>query len=392
MEIPRIKHLLNCDLDTLDPQHFMTGELLFNDVKAYSALGEHRTSGNADRDTSAWLAEQLTGLGFASKLLPFRVRQFQFQAARLLVNNRSIPCFPLWFPRATAPFHSTVAHGEIKGRVAIARLPAGGAMTPAHLAVLQPLIDAGASAIVAVTPSESGELVALNSPANAEPWPVPIVLAGPAEEINLRGAIDLGISIQGRDEARAEAFETVGEIGTGEKRIVISTPSSGWFHCAGERGPGIAIWLALARWASHRELKARYTFVASSGHELGEQGMHHFLASQAPAPDEINVWLHLGASIAARGSTRRLMTNRPEWLPVLSRNFASMADLRPEVTQTPVGELGQLAGLKYPCFGIAGGHTLFHSPSDLPSTTSAAMLEPVGQALLRTVAELESNL
>lgn len=43
-------------MDTLDPQHFMTGELLFNDVKAYSALGEHRTAGKVDRDTSAWLA------------------------------------------------------------------------------------------------------------------------------------------------------------------------------------------------------------------------------------------------------------------------------------------------------------------------------------------------
>jgi hypothetical protein len=48
--------------------------------------------------------------------------------------------------------------------------------------------------------------------------------------------------------------------------------------------------------------------------------------------------------------------------------------------------------LKYPCFGIAGGHTLFHSPGDLPETTSAAMLEPVGQALLRTLVDLESDL
>ena len=49
-------------IDSLDPQHFMTGELLFNDVKAYSALGEHRTAGKVDRDTSAWLAKQLEGL------------------------------------------------------------------------------------------------------------------------------------------------------------------------------------------------------------------------------------------------------------------------------------------------------------------------------------------
>ena len=379
-------------MDTLDPQHFMAGEFLFNDVKAYSALGEHRTASKVDRDTSAWLAKQLEGFGFTSKLLPFPVRQFQFDSARLVANGRPIPCFPLWLPRATPLLQAAIARASTKGCVAIARFPKGGAMTPAHRAVIQPLIDAGAAAIIGVTPSDSGELVAINSTAGAEPWPVPILLVGPPEEMNLRGAIDVAISIQGREDLRAEAFETIGEIGTGNKRIVISTPSSGWFRCAGERGPGIAIWLALARWSSHRESNIRYTFVASSGHELGEQGMHNFLTGPAPRPDETGVWLHLGASIAARGSTRRLMTNRKEWMPVLSRNFSAIGDLTPEVTDAPPGELAQLTKLGYRCFGIAGGHTLFHSPGDLPVTTSAAMLEPVGQALLRTVADLESQL
>lgn len=381
-------------MDALDPQHFMTGEFLFNDVKAYSALGEHRTASKVDRDTSAWLAKQIEAFGFTSKLVPFRVRQFQFDAARLTANGRSIPCFPLWFPRATGsePVRSAMARGSMKDRIAIARLPKGGAISPAHIAIIQPLIEADVAAIIGVTPSESGEVIALNSTADAKPWPVPILLVGPAEEMNLRGAIEVTISIGGRDEPRAEAFETVGEIGTGKKHIVISTPSSGWFHCAGERGPGIAMWLALARWSSHRESSVRYTFVASSGHELGEWGMRHFLATQAPRPEEVDVWLHLGASIAARGSTRRLLTNRREWLPFLSRNFGAIGDLQPELTENPVGELAQLTKLGYRCFGIAGGHTLFHSAGDLPSTTSAAMLEPSGQALLRTIANLESKL
>jgi hypothetical protein len=380
-------------MEILDPQHFMSGELLYNDVKAYSALGEHRTASDADKKTSEWLAKQLEGFGFNSKLAPFRVRQFQFASARLTVNGRAVPCFPLWLPRATtSELRAVIAHGSVKHAVAIARLPRGGAITPGHLAVIQPLIDEGAAAIIGVTPSESGELVVLNSAFDAKPWPVPILLVGPAEEMLLRGATEARISIDGRAEERAEAFEVVGEIGRGKKRFVVSTPSSGWFHCAGERGPGIAIWLALARWVSHRESNARYTFVASSGHELGEQGMHHFLSSDAPRPDQVTAWLHLGASIAARGTTRRLMTNRSEWLPILSRHFAAMADLAPQVTTTPVGELGQLAALKYPCFGIAGGHTLFHSPGDLPDTTSAAMLEPVGQALLRALVDLESDL
>ena len=381
-------------MDTLDPQHFMTGEFLFNDVKAYSALGEHRTASKVDRDTSAWLAKQLEGFGFTSKLVPFRVRQFQFESARLTASGRSIPCFPLWPPRATGPVRAPIARATVKGCVAIARFPKGGAMTPAHRAVIQPLIEAGAAAIIGLTPSDSGELVAVNSTADAEPWPVPILLVGPPEgDESARRERCEAISIQGREGPRAVAFETIGEIGTGNKRIVISTPSSGWFHCAGERGPGIAMWLALARWSSHRESSLRYTFVASSGHELGEQGMHSFLTGSAPRPDQVSIWLHLGASIAARGSTRRLMTNRKEWLWDLSRNFGSTSDLTPEVTDDPPGELAQLVEAWLPMFsGIAGGHTLFHSPGDLPVTTSAKMLEPVGQALLRTIADLESSL
>jgi hypothetical protein len=381
-------------LDALDPQHFMTGEFLYNDVKAYSALGEHRTATPSDRKTSEWLAKQLEAFGFTSKLVPFRVRQFQFESSSLVADSRSIPCFPLWIPKSTGrePVRSGIARGTVKGKIAVVRLPKGIAITPAHRAAIEPLVAAGAAAIVAVTPSDSGELVALNSTADAVPWPVPILLVGPSEEVNLRGAIDVLISIQGQEEPRAEAFATIGEIGTGKRRIVISTPSSGWFHCAGERGPGIAIWLALARWASHRESRFRYIFVASSGHELGEQGMHHYLTSQAPHPDEVHAWLHLGASIAVKGSTRRLMTNHRDWLPVLNRNFATIGDLRPEVNDNPLGELAQLMKLGYPCFGIAGGHTLFHSPGDLPSTTNAPMLEPVGQAIMRTIADLESNL
>jgi hypothetical protein len=378
-------------MEILDPQHFMTGEFLFNDVKGYSALGEHRTASEADRKTSEWLSKQLEGFGFTSKLVPFRVRQFHFSSATLTANGRSIPCFPLWMPRENGTVRALVAHGPAKGRIAIARLPKGIALTAAHLAVIQPLIDAGVAGIIAVTPSESGELVALNSN-RTEPWQVPILLVGPAEEVKLRGATDVAISIEGRDEPRAEAFDAVGEIGIGKKHIVISTPSSGWFHCAGERGPGIALWLALARWSSHRDSNAHYSFVASSGHELGELGMHQYLKTQAPRPEEVDVWLHLGASIAAQGTTRRLMTNRRQWLPIVSRHFSSIADLQPEVTAAPAGELGQLANLKYPCLGIAGGHTLFHSPGDLPFTTSAAMLEPVGQALLRTIVDLESDL
>ena len=46
------------------------------------------------------------------------------------------------------------------------------------------------------------------------------------------------------------------------------------------------------------------------------------------------------------------MTNRKAWLAVLSRNFVSMGDLQPEVTDAPPGELAQLVKLGYRSFGV----------------------------------------
>lgn len=30
--------------------------------------------------------------------------------------------------------------------------------------------------------------------------------------------------------------------------LAVSTPTSGWFNCGGERGPGIAVFLSLVSW------------------------------------------------------------------------------------------------------------------------------------------------
>ena len=83
-----------------------------------------------------------------------------------------------------------------------------------------------------------------------------------------------------------------------ENLIVVSTPQSGWFRCAAERGPGIALFLGLARWASKRTSGSSFLFVSTSGHELGALGMRVFHDELAPRPERVLCWIHLGAGIA----------------------------------------------------------------------------------------------
>ncbi|HEV8145692.1 MAG TPA: hypothetical protein VGP79_04905 [Bryobacteraceae bacterium] len=407
-------------IEQLDPQHFMTGAYLYKDVQAYAALGEHRTATEVDRKTSQWLRQQLEGFGFSARLEPFTVRQFFLERAELTLDGAAkIPCFPLWPPLATGatPRRARIvpsgpgADGDVRGAIALVKLPPGGALTATspHAAMLMRLIEAGVVGIIGVSPSITGEPIALNSDRSNEPWSVPILLIGEAQEAAVRAARQAAIVIAGRDNPQAEAFEVIGTLRTttveGSKHFVVSTPSSGWFRCAGERGPGIAIWLALARWASHRETASRFTFVASAGHELHEQGMRHFLDRFAPQPAEVAAWLHLGAGVAAydwaregdqlrrlnRGyQSRRLLTNRREWGNLLTRTFVSVRDLQFDITDTPPGELAQLAARGYKAFGVVGAHPYHHTPGDTDRTSGPEILEPVGQALLRTLAALET--
>jgi hypothetical protein len=392
-------------IEKLDPQRFLTGEYLYNDVKAYAALGEHRTAGAPDRRTSEWLKQQLEGFGFITDLHPFAVRQFFLERSELALDGATkIPCFPLWPPRAGAV---TAPVGNARGEIAVVRFPAAGAMNQrsGHLEILRPTFEAGAAAIVAITPSVTGEPIALNFDHGQERWPVPILLAGEAHDSAIRAARRATIVIEGRDEPRAEAFEVVGTNGQRGDHFIVSTPSSGWFRCAGERGPGIALWLALARWSSHRETAARFTFVASSGHELHEQGMRYFLEKSAPHSGTVKAWLHLGAGIAAynwerdtggrlrrldRAFPRNLLTNCKDWEQLLTRAFAGVPEIRLAVTDAPPGELAQLVARGYLAFGLVASHPFHHAPGDTAArTTGPEILEPVGEALVRALVELE---
>ena len=135
--------------------------------------------------------------------------------------------------------------------------------------------------------------------------------------------------------------------------IVVSTPSSGWFTCAGELGPGIAMLLALAEWVTTRSEGLNYLFVATSGHELDFLGARLFHeANLAPPPARTHAWLHLGASVAT-----------PPW---------------------------RLVEHGYRGLGIVGGsNPWFHVPGDDPRTVSPETLAAVTSAIASALSSAE---
>jgi acetyl esterase/lipase len=372
-------------------------------VKAYAALGEHRTATDVDLATAEWLAKTLREMGLHVEFQEFTVPQFQLRSARLTVGGRSHEAFPEWPPRATGqPVRGALTLAPEKDRIALIDLSAE-SRRPASL--YRSLAAAGAAGIVAIDYSPEGLFHAENVMRPVPPPAVPVLKVGSRDRAALLESARRGevaeLEISGEFDAKAAARNVIATTGSGRRRIVVSTPYSGWFRCGGERGSGIAVWLALARWAAGRNNRVAFTFVANSGHELGYAGMRGFLDSRAPAKEDVIAWLHLGANVALLPDSRptggnrasRLFVSNPEWETALARFFDQTPWVRLFSRDRPAGELAFVLPKGYPGINLAGGGNRFmHSPGDGPETTGPAVLEPVASALIRMLHSFsESN-
>jgi hypothetical protein len=399
------------------PADPLRGEALYADVVRYAAFGDHRTGSESDHATSRWLDGDLRRSGLKSHLAPWPTQQFHIRDQRVTVGGRVYDSFPLWWPDPTgpeplrAPLRLDDGRASLEGAVALIpvdRVPgtslrAGG--EPACRVVSA--AGRGARGAILVTRDPAGEVVALNAMAGLSRLPLPVQCVGGRDEAALAAQAERGetaeLLIHGDHDYAARGYEVVGEVGRGPATVVISTPSSGWFACAGERGPGVAIWLALARWAAANPRGHRWVFVASSGHEMESVGIRHFVALDAPPAKEVKTWLHLGAGIATyaydfgpggpvrrpeASRARRLMTNTPALAPRLARHFAPLG-LRALVGDEPGGEMILMARQGYPVWGFAGGSAFHHMRSDTPERiTGPELLEPVARATAAALEEI----
>ncbi len=384
------------------------GERLFADVVAYSDFGDHRTASAEDYRTAEWLETRMSEAGLETERQPFSTEQFMLDEVSVTVGGRAIEGYPLWIPAATSPEgvagalrvidEQPTKGSDLSGVIPLVRLQtARGGRSP----VIDALAAAGARAILAVLPHPSGEIFGSNT---YQSMPVTVVLVPPREETSLRKAAAEGaqasVRVAGRLDPAARAFEVVGRVEGKGPLLVVSTPYSAWTRAAGERGPGIAYFLALARWAASQESGPSWLFVASSGHELRGAGIRAFF-EHAPSPESVGCWLHLGASIAGydhvetpeglkradrRSPQTRLLTNSPELVPVLEQAFAGVDHPQPQLGTQARGELQLMFSEGYPTFGFEGAFAYFHTPLDLPElSTSPEILEETGRALLAAV-------
>lgn len=400
--------------------HFDPDRLLA-DVSTYHGFGVHRTAYPGDLASSEWLADRLRSLGLQVSEHAFRVRQFFLDDASIVDARGRMEAFPLWLPHATPPegvtgrlvmVDESTPHAEIAGAVAWLR-PAR--PTPAAFEALEDSATA-AGAVALLRETSDGAGLGILQAINAERRyvdrvrPVPAVVFGSADTERLRQSVGRPITVRitGRlvEEAEAKSVLARHVVDPDADWIVVSTPSSGWFTCAGERGPGIAMLLALAEWVSSRPDGLNYLFVATSGHELdylGARLLHE--TALPPPPERTRAWVHLGAQIAtppwhavdgvlepeSEVATGTLQAS-PELASLLQTAFSSlpMFSLR---TNTRIGEFRDLTEHGYRGLGIVGGgNPWFHVPGDDPRAVSAPALAAVTSAMAQALSGLEERL
>lgn len=378
------------------------------DLVRHAGFGEKVSGGSGDAATAGWITERLSALGFELERHATAVPVFDPIDCRI-EGSCSLPV------HAQAPYLATGPEGET-GPLAVVRVPEEAVAARDAIAlvvlphgrhaslespVVAPLLravqEAGARAAVIVPTGPSGETVAFNAPLHM-PARLPLAVLAPrlAEPLYAaareRRAVRLvlhGTVASGRSDTLC------GRLRRGSRWVCLSTPRTGWFTCASERGTGTAAFLALAEWAAAR-YPAHSIFAMNTGaHEYHFAGAHAVLPG-APRPAEVAVWAHLGASLA----TRDQLEFRGQSVPLRSadsnrftmataalrvaaeRAFAGLPGL--EHVQPPVhtsSELGAIVGFGYErAFAVLGLPRVFHTPRDDLSAVDAAILAPVVQA------------
>ena len=142
------------------------------------------------------------------------------------------------------------------------------------------------------------------------------------------------------------------------------TPRSGWWHCASERGAGLACWLEVMRRLVRSQPQRDVIFVATSAHELGLLGIDDFLERRPGLVEGAHAWLHFGADVGLE--SRFSATNdglKAQTQRVLEDAGASPAAPAPDGT-TVGAESQVVARGGGRVAALVGRSPLFHLESD----------------------------
>lgn len=379
-------------------------------LERYAGFGIKASGGPGDTACGAWLEGELKSFGYACERQAFEAPFFDARTATLASGGARAEVIPQGLVVATGPDGVTgplrriEASADLSGAIALVVLPFkrwGALADPQAARPVQDALQRGAAAIVLVTTGPTGEAVALNVTTRRPGYPKPIAILAPKDAGPFVAAAARGdsatLTLDGTG-GRRPAFNLIARLDRKASRTaIVTTPRSGWFTCAAERGSGLAAWLDLARRLPRDTRGVNLEFVATSGHEYEYLGGETYLEHRAPKPGATRLWLHIGASAAARdwhdgpvlrplpsADAQRFLTATPNVIEGVRKAFKGVSGLEAAYVAdatTAGGELVNVLKAGYPeMIGEYGAHRWFHTRGDDLRCVSGDLVAPVAAA------------
>ena len=374
-------------------------------VEAYDAQGSHRTATSVDNASAEWLALEARRAGVEPVLEPFSISRVDPVSCHLRVGERRIDGVPLFDGEFTGP-------DGIQGRLG----PLG---SDAEIAVVEtepfnlieprreqggPVAAARRSAhrgIVLLTRGSRPGLFLINAASFMSPFGPPALQVSSAESdwLMAQAAQRTGARLVVRVERKAaQAFNVTARIAgrdPGLQPLVVSTPRSGWWQCASERGGGLACWLETMRALAAANPARECLFAAFSGHETGFIGIDAYLASRPELMQRAHAWVQLGANFGAPQQPNELHT-QDDFLEALASAALEKQGIavnhKAPRGSLPRAEAATLHRGRARYIALLCGSDVFHSASDRwPDAIDLATLARYARACTDGALELAQH-
>jgi hypothetical protein len=342
-------------------------------IREYEQQGFHRTGTTVDGLSGDWLYGEVRRVGLAPVREPFSLGRVDLGTNALIAADRRIEGLPLFDAAFTDSDGIRGRLGPLQSGAAV-----GLADTAPNAAASGPLGDARRAnrhrAIVCVTRGGRPGLCPSNADSFLRPFGPPVLQVSSEQAAWLSEQAHRGTEVRLIAQVTRTAASAVNVTATIEGTdpalppVVISTPRSGWYWCASERGGGIACWLETMRALRTARPSRSVIFVAFSGHELGYLGMHGFVDRRPGIVSRAAAWIHFGANIgAATDPGNRIAVSDDELGETVRRAMAASGlaiDQQIPRGTKPGGEAAVVhdGGGRY--VAVTGRNALFHNPDD----------------------------
>jgi len=345
---------------------------IFDVVEQYAAFGVHRSGTETQAATAEWLASELRARGGEAELQPVEFPRYVADWA-VTIEGDEVEALPL--------FYEAVGSATSTDPTRWPAFSPPGAGPMGVTGALEETMATVGEVVVAATQNLLGFLSVSNRGTELGSGVHVLQVAG-----HHGGALADGASVTARIDARVEnatcpnVVARFGDIDNAERLTILTTPISGWFQCAGERGTGVAVALEMAeRLAEHAPL----LFLGATGHELGAFGA---TAMHADHADRAHTLLHVGANVGCdwpasdqlsapdhSHMAARLATDNPNIDPIADAfaRVGARLDTPPRDRSQWFGEAAEWLDTPQ-VLSFLGQNPWFHAPGDLPGISCTA--------------------